>query len=182
MRPSKIFFLLAVLMAGLVIPAAAQRTRRPVRRPAAPVRRAAPAPKPPVTTPSDVTTARIKVSNQLSNVNGFIDLLGPVAVVIEESDRNLRNRRPTSPEVKTNEDNKRKVIASIRGLHAGLVQLETDFRTKTALKKWLPQIQGISELSAQSEDSAIAGKFVAAKEPLRAIAQKLADTFAIMGR
>jgi len=44
----------------------------------------------------------------------------------------------------------------------------------------LPTIQGITDLCSQSEDSAIAGKFVAAKEPLRAISKKLSDTLALM--
>jgi hypothetical protein len=41
-------------------------------------------------------------------------------------------------------------------------------------------IQGISDLSGQSETSAIAGKFVAANTPLRTVQQKLTDTLAAM--
>jgi len=58
--------------------------------------------------------------------------------------------------------------------------LETDFRTKPLLAQYLPKLQGISTLSAQSEDDAIAGQFVAAKDPLRQIALKLNDTLAVL--
>ena len=59
---------------------------------------------------------------------------------------------------------------------------ETEFRTKPVLQKYLPSIDGITDLSAASEDSAIAGKFVAAKDPLRDISKKLADTLAVLPR
>jgi len=58
--------------------------------------------------------------------------------------------------------------------------LESDFRVKPNLKKYLPFIQGISELAGQAETSAIAGQFVSANGPLRTVQQKLTDTLAAM--
>jgi hypothetical protein len=58
--------------------------------------------------------------------------------------------------------------------------LETDFRTKPQLSQYLPKIQGIGTLCGQSEDSAIAGRFVASKDPLRQIAQRLNDALAVL--
>ena len=61
-----------------------------------------------------------------------------------------------------------------------MVKLESDFRVKAALKKYLPMIQGISDLAGQSESSAIAGRFVNANTSLRSVQQKLTDTLAAM--
>jgi hypothetical protein len=82
--------------------------------------------------------------------------------------------------VDKNTADKQKVIAAIRGLRDGMVKLESEFRVKPALKKYLPTIQGISELAGQSETSAIAGSFVAANAPLRTLQQKLNDTLSAM--
>ena len=60
------------------------------------------------------------------------------------------------------------------------MNLETEFRTKPDLKKYLPSLQGISDLAGQSVDSATAGKFVASVTPLRSVQQKLNDTLALM--
>ena len=145
-----------------------------------------PATKKPITKtvvpPLDVRVAREKVDTQLENVNRFVDVLGPIAQAIESLDDSNAIKRLPQPTIDKNETNKKKVIQAIRNLRAGLSALESEFRTKTALQKYLPNIQGITDLAAQAEDSAIAGKFVAAKVPLRDVAQKLTDTLATMPR
>lgn len=132
--------------------------------------------------PLDVRTAREKVSNQLDNMNRFIDVLGPVAQGIETLDASAKTKRMPKATLDQNEASKQKVVTAIRNFKEGLAALETEFRTKLALKKYLPSIQGISDLMAQSEDLAIAGKFVASKDPLRQTAKKLSDTLAVMPR
>ncbi|KXJ98406.1 MAG: hypothetical protein UZ17_ACD001002761 [Acidobacteria bacterium OLB17] len=72
------------------------------------------------------------------------------------------------------------MIAAIRNLRVGIAELESDFRTKTSLRKYLPTIQGSTDLVASSEDLALAGKFVAAKDPLRDVLKKLIDTLNVM--
>ena len=140
--------------------------------------------KPPITKtvvpPLDVRVAREKVDTQLANVNRFVDVLGPIAQAIETLDASNAVKKLPPETVAKNEANKTKVIEAIRNLKAGLSTLESEFRTKASLAKYLPSIQGITDLAAQSEDSAIAGKFVAAKEPLRDVAKKLTDTLAAM--
>ena len=161
---------MAVIVLALFAGAAdAQRRRTPVK-------------KPPVATvpPLDVRAAREKVDNQLANVNRFIDVLGPIAQTIEALDEQAKTK-PLKKDINDqNEANKQKVIEAIRNLKAGLSTLESEFRTKVALKKYLPSIQGITDLAAQSEDLAIAGKFVASKEPLRNASMKLTDTLAAL--
>jgi hypothetical protein len=64
--------------------------------------------------PLDVRAAREKVSNQLANVNRFVDILGPVAQGIETLDDSARSRRLEQSANDRNEENKQKVIAAIR--------------------------------------------------------------------
>ena len=133
-----------------------------------------------VVPPLEVRAAREKVTTQRDNVNRFVDVLGPIAQGIETLDESSKTKHLPQATVDRNEANKRKVVVAIRNLKAGLSDLETEFRTKTELQKYLPSIKGITDLAAQAEDSAIAGKFVASKEPLRGAAQKLADTLAVL--
>jgi hypothetical protein len=135
-----------------------------------------------VVPPLAVRTAREKVDIQLSNVNRFVDLLGPIAQGIEDLDNSAKTKPLPKTTADTNAVNKKNVIEAIRNLRTALSNLESEFRTKLELKKYLPSIEGITDLAAGSEDSAIAGKFVASKEPLREVSKKLTDTLAAMPR
>ena len=130
--------------------------------------------------PLDVRVAREKVDNQLSNVNDFVNKLGTVAQGLEVADADARagNLKPaTAAKIQAK---KSEIVEAIRNIKVGLSSLESDFRTKPTLLKYLASIKGITDLAAEAEDSAIACKFVAAKDPLRGIAQKLTDTLAVM--
>ncbi len=133
-----------------------------------------------VVPPLEVRAAREKVTIQFDNLNLFVAVLGPIAQAIEDFEVSFRTKRPTPKAAEQNEANKQKVIEAIRNWQSVLSGLETEFRTKPDLKKYLPSIEGVTELAAQAEDSAIAGKFVLAKEPLRVAAQRLSDTLAVM--
>lgn len=143
-----------------------------------------PAKKPVSTTkilpPLEVRAAREKVDIQLSNVNGFINTLGPIAVNLERADADAKAGRLSAASVRKVEVEKGRLIEAIRELRIALSSIETEFRTKPDLKRYLSNINGISALAAESEDSAIAGKFVLSKEPLRAAAQRMADTLVVM--
>lgn len=128
--------------------------------------------------PLEIRAAREKVVIQRDNVNRFIDVLGPIAVGIETLDESARTKPLARATADKNAANKQNVVTAIRNLSAGLADLETQFRTKPELLKYLPNIQGITDLAAQSEDMAIAGKFVASKEPLRIVVRRLMDTLA----
>jgi len=145
-----------------------------------PVKRKTTAAKPAQIPPLDVRAARVTVSNQLANVTKFTRILGPVAQAIEALDEEARTKRVKKESLDKNAADKQSVITSIRNLREGLVKLESEFRVKPALKKYLVTIQGISDLAGQAEASAVAGKFVAANAPLRTIEQKLNDTLTAM--
>ena len=173
MRTLRFLVVLSILLLFFVVSASAQRTRRPAPR-------ATPKPTPVATVNPVVSAAKQQVSNQLYNVNVFVDKMGPIAVAIENADKDAAARRLKTEQIAANDRNKKSVIAAIRGLRDGLVALETEFRTKPQLAQYLPAIQGITTLCARSEDNAIAGQFVAAKDPLRQIVLKLNDTLAVL--
>jgi hypothetical protein len=156
-------------IALLAVGADAQGTKRPAKR-------KAPAQKVATLPPLDVRAARVKVSNQLANVGAFVSRLGPIAQAIEALDAEAKTRKLNKESLDKNVADKQKVVTAIRGLREGMVKLESEFRVKPVLKKYLPTIQGISDLAGQSEASAIAGRFVAANDPLKTIQQKLNDT------
>ena len=172
MRAARLLTVLCILFLGFALSASAQKTRKPVPR-------ATPRPTPVAVSPV-VAVAKLLVSNQLHNVNAFVDRMGPIAVTLENADKEASAGRLKKEALDANKANKEKLVGAIRGLRDGLVALETDFRTKPQLAQYLPKIQGISTLSAQSEDRAIAGQFVASKDPLRQIALKLNDALAVM--
>jgi hypothetical protein len=130
--------------------------------------------------PLDVRTAREKVSIQNDNVNFWINKLGPIAEALELLDASYAKKKPSATSLAAHENHKKEFVATIRNLRDDLAMVETEFRTKSALRKYLPNIQGVTDLAAQSEDLAIAGKFVGSKAPLRQVAQKLMDTLAVM--
>jgi uncharacterized phage infection (PIP) family protein YhgE len=164
-----------VMLLALMFGVTASAQRKPAKKPA----NKATASKSTIP-PLDVRVAREKVSNQLDNVSRFVDLLGPIAQSIESLDESAKATPLSSAANDRNEANKQKVIAAIRNLRAGLSDLESDFRTKPNLQRYRAGLDGITDLAAQSEDSAIAGHFVASKEPLRTAAQKLTDTLKIL--
>lgn len=132
--------------------------------------------------PLDVRAAREKVDVQLSNVNDFVNKLGIIAQGLEVADADAKagNLKPATAAKITAK--KTEIVEAIRNIKQALGDLESEFRTKRILQKYLPNIQGITDLSTESEDLAIAGKFVAAKDPLRQTGKKLSDTLAVMPR
>ncbi|MFN0139270.1 MAG: hypothetical protein ACKVQW_04185 [Pyrinomonadaceae bacterium] len=135
-----------------------------------------------VVPPLAVRTARERVQIQQDNVIFWINKLGPIASALELLDQSYATKKPSAATLSTHESRKQNFVQILRNLRDDLAVLESEFRTKTELKKYLINIQGITDLAAESEDSAIAGKFVAAKEPLREVSKKLTDTLAAMPR
>lgn len=120
---------------------------------------------------AEIKDESVKVATQIKNLTKFIYLLGKIASNIEDTDKKSGGRR-----VQLNETNKQKVLTAIQNFHAGLAELETEFKSKPSLRLYNFQIQGISDLCAQSEDLAAAGRFTDAGNPLLSIVEKLSDT------
>jgi len=137
------------------------------------------------TTPTNVNTLDVKdgaekVSNQIKNVSRFIYILGGVASGFETTDKEAKANKLSRAAIDKNNQDKQTVITSIRNLKAGLAELEVQFRTKPGLKPYLLQIQGITDMTTQSEDLAVAGKFRDSGRALLMVVEKLTDTLAAM--
>jgi hypothetical protein len=138
-------------------------------------------PKPPVVSiTNELREGAEKVSIQLKNVSKFNYLLGSIATGIQDLDKEAKAGKISRELASQNEANKQKVITSIRGLRAGLIQLESDFRTKPKLRLYQISIQGVSDTAAAAEDQAMRGEFANAGKTLLLVVERLADTLVAM--
>ncbi|MCA1589186.1 MAG: hypothetical protein LC730_04660 [Acidobacteria bacterium] len=169
MKTIRIISILFLACGAFTVSAEAQRKKPAPRKP--PAR---------VLPPLDVRAAREKVTVQRDNLNLFLDRLGPVTLSIEALDKQSKTRPLRKASHDLNERAKQNVVLGIRNFRTAMSNLETEFRTKPMLSKYMVNIQGITTLSQQSEDAAVAGRFVASREPLRTVLQKLSDTLAVM--
>lgn len=179
MKISKILSLFVVLgfcLFSLTLTASAQRNKTTTKKPASTTKKAASA----ETNALEIKSGAEKVSVQIKNVNRFIYVLGGVARGIEDADKEARAGKLSKAAIDKNNEFKQNVITSIRNLRAGLAALEVEFRTKPALKSYLPQIQGITDLCGQAEDLAMSGKFNDSGKFLLLVIEKLSDTLAAM--
>lgn len=168
---------LTLILAALAIFAGAAVAQKKTTKKPTPKK---PTPAVKILPPLDVRAAREKVEIQLSNVNDFVTKFGAIAQALEVAEADRVGGKLSAKTSASIEASKLRLIDTIRGLRTGLSDLESEFRTKTALQKYLPNIQGITELVERSEDYAIAGKFVTAKDPLRNIAAKLTDSLVVL--
>jgi hypothetical protein len=172
------FVVVLICLLGLSLPVAAQRRKTPARKttPKSSTTNS-------VSTPTnmlDIKASAEKVSTQIKNVTKFIYVLGGVAKGIEDIDKEARAGKISRAVVDKNTQYKQNVIQSIRNLRAGLAALEVEFRTKPALKTYLVNIQGISDMSGVAEDQATGGQFTQSGRTLLAVVEKLSDTLAAL--
>ncbi|MEP7039062.1 MAG: hypothetical protein ABI891_12040 [Acidobacteriota bacterium] len=132
------------------------------------------------TSNAEIRSGAEKVSVQIKNVSKFIYLLGGVAKGIEDIDKQIKKGGVSREITDKNAQFKQDVIQSIRNLRAGLVALEIEFRTKPALKNYLFQIQGISDMAGTAEDQATAGQLTESGKTLLLVIEKLSDTLAAL--
>ena len=129
---------------------------------------------------ADLKKGAEDVGIQVKNVTKFVFYLGSVANGIQELDKAVREGKASREVADKNAQFKADVLTSIRALRAGLVKLEADFRTKPALKPYLPKIQGLTQQSNRVEDLAMAGQFTGAGQELLVVIETLTDTLVAM--
>jgi hypothetical protein len=168
---SKLTFLALVVLLTFAVSAEAQRKKPVTKKPAATTT---------TTNTLEIRQGADKVSIQIKNVTKFIYVLGGVASGFEVADKDAKDGKLSRAVIDKNNQGKQAVITSIRNLKAGLAALEVEFRTKPALKNYLLQIQGITDLTTQSEDLATAGRFTDSGRVLLTVVEKLADTLVAM--
>ena len=131
-------------------------------------------------TNSEIKAGAEKVSVQIKNLSKFIYSLGDVARVTEDLDREIAAGKASRNAPNLNAKNKQAIVATIKNLRAGFAALEIEFRTKPALKNYLFQIQGISDMTGIAEDQASVGRLTESGKTLLLVIEKLADTLAAM--
>ena len=129
---------------------------------------------------AEIKAGAEKVSIQIKNVSKFIYNLGGVARIIEDLDKEIAAGKASRNAPDLNARNKQAVLSTITNLRAGLAALEIEFRTKPALRNYLFQIQGISDMSGMAEDQAAGGQFTQSGKTLLLVIEKLADTLAAL--
>lgn len=169
------FAAVVLCLLGLTFTADAQkrRTRTKTTKPAVTTTTAP-------TSNAEIRSGAEKVSVQIKNVSKFIFVLGGVAKGIEDIDKQVKTGKVSREITDKNAQFKQDVIQSIRNLRAGLVALEIEFRTKPALKNYLFQIQGISDMTGTAEDQAMAGQLTESGKTLLFVIEKLSDTLAAL--
>lgn len=171
MKIIKTAFLLVLTFVLFTTAATAQRKKPSVKPSAAP----------PVTAASlEIRNGAEKVSIQIKNVSKFLYTLGGIAVRIEDVDHEAKAKTVARATLDINAENKQRVMQAIRNLRAGIAALEVEFRTTPALTKYLIKINGITEISAETESLASAGNFSEAGKPLLALIEKLSDVLVAM--
>ncbi len=131
-------------------------------------------------TTGEIKSGAAKVSTQLKNVSKFVYNLGGIARIVEDLDREINARQASRDAPELNAKIKRDVVASISNLRAGLIALEIEFRTKPALRTYLFQLQGISEMAGVAEDQATDGQLTESGRTFLAVIEKLSDTLAAL--
>jgi hypothetical protein len=157
---------------ALSVSAAAQKSKRPVPR-------TAPTPVKQVVT-ADERAAKQTASNQLANLSGYLQKFTPMVQPLNDL-ATADAAGKLSKKASTDYNNaKKKLALQLTDFGVGLTNLENDFKTKPALKKYLLKIQGISDLSTTAQDSINSGKYDTVREALKGIVQRLSDTVAAM--
>jgi YbbR domain-containing protein len=138
-----------------------------------------PTTKKPTTTnsTSELREGVSKTAIQLKNISLFVYRYGKVVTGLELTEKDVRAGKISANQ---NERAKQTVVQTIRGLRAGLAELEVMFRTKNGLKPYLNNIQGISELCGSAEDQASNGQFDEAGKTLLSVIERLTDALAAM--
>jgi hypothetical protein len=169
-----------VCLLCLAMTAMAQKRKPAPRKPAARPAKTVPAATISATNTAEIKSGAEKVSIQIKNVTRFIYLLGGIAQGIEDVDNDIKARKATTAAADLNAKNKASVIATLRNLRAGLASLETEFRANPALRTYLNQIQGITDISGTAEDQAMAGQFIQSGKTLLQVVERLSDTLVAM--
>ncbi|HEY0429049.1 MAG TPA: hypothetical protein VGC76_14810 [Pyrinomonadaceae bacterium] len=129
---------------------------------------------------TEIKDGAAKVSIQIKNVSKFVYNLGIIGRSIEDLDVDIKAGKASQKGIDINAKNKQAVLTGLRNIRAGLAALEVEFRTKPALKNYLTQIQGITDLCGESEDLATNGRFIDSGRPLLTLIEKLTDVLEAM--
>ena len=129
---------------------------------------------------AEVRAGRERIAAQIKVLTQFLYLFGGVSNGIESAEVANRNREKSSVALSAAqlEQNKAKMIDSIRKVRAGLEGLESSFRFNQALQRYASSLAGLSRLGQTAESQAVSSNFDQAGRSLITAVNKLADALA----
>lgn len=117
---------------------------------------------------TEVNGARLRVAEQIKNMNRFLYVYGRASKDIEAT-----GAQAESAEVTTR--SRASLVASVRNVREGLDQLEAQFRLSPALASYYPSLQGIAARAADAENKASANQLDQAGRALIEAVNQLTD-------
>lgn len=117
---------------------------------------------------TEVNGARLRVAEQIKNMNRFLYVYGRASKDIEAT-----GAQAESDEVTTR--SRASLVASVRNVRAGLDQLEEQFSRSPALANYYPSLQGVAARAADAERKASANQLDQAGRALIEAVNQLTD-------
>ncbi len=176
----KIVILAAFCVLSFAETSYAQKRRAPARRTA--TRTTAPRPTAATATANAATVkgGAQRISNQIKNLSQFLYLLGGSNQLIKAVDEDARQGKLSQSAQQQSEAGKKGLILTITTFKNAMLKLEEDFRANPALKTYLYQLAGVSELATTAEEQAAANQFDRAGRTLLEALGQLTDTLQAM--
>lgn len=117
---------------------------------------------------TEANTARVRVADQIKNLNRFLYLYGRASKDIEAT-----SAQAESAEVARR--SRASLLASIRNVREGLDQLEADFRLTPGLQNFYPSLRGVAGRAAEAENLAANNQLDQAGRALIEVVSQLTD-------
>lgn len=130
-----------------------------------------------------LTDARQRVADQVKNLTRFIYLFGRISNGIEvTAETALQDKTGASREQATEvvRRNKQALVENLRNVRGGLLDLESRFRTNTQLRRFSPQMNGLSDRIAEAESQVTDGQLDQAGRSVIDVISRLTDALLIM--
>lgn len=119
-------------------------------------------------TATEINGARLRVADQIKNLNRFLYVYGRASKDIEAT-----GAQSESAEVTLR--SRASLVASVRNVRGGLDQLEDQFRQSPALASYYPSIRGVAARAADAESRATANQLDQAGRALIEAVNQLTD-------
>jgi hypothetical protein len=126
---------------------------------------------------AEIRAGREHIATQIKALTQFLYLFGGISRSIETAEQVNRGHEESSAGMSAEqiEQSKAKLRASMKGVRAGLDQLESSFRLNPVLQSYYPNLEGVAGLGQTAENQAAANNFDQAGRSLITAVNKLAD-------
>jgi prephenate dehydratase len=129
---------------------------------------------------ADMRPDALKVADQIKNVSSFIYVYGKIVNTLEVADEQAKKNQ-TSAEIQAkNQKSKDQLVATIRGVRAGLENLAKGFQANPRMQVQFLKITNATEAAANAERLAAAGRYDDAGKALVTVVDRLTETLISM--